>query len=47
MFAAFDACYRILNIPITVEGFTFTLLQMLVFTCVLYLLSKLLFGMFS
>lgn len=47
MATAFDACYSIMNIPIAIEGFTFTLWQMLIFFFVLYVLSKLLFGMFS
>lgn len=45
--SAFRTCFEIMQLPITVEGFTFTLWQLFVFLTILYLVVRLVFGIFK
>lgn len=47
MKSAFTSGYEIMQLPITIEGFTFTLWQLFVFFTVLYLVVRLVFGIFK
>lgn len=46
MGSVLNACYVILSMPITVEGFTFTLWQLSVFLGCMYLVVRLVYGIF-
>lgn len=46
MQSAISSAYQIMQIPITIEGFTFTLWQLFVFSSVMFFLCKFLFGIF-